>query len=191
MEEKQITVSPEAEEKTNRRLEAGFDWVGSAVTALIAVALIFALLFRVVSVDGASMSYTLTHGDRLLLSSFPYTPQRGDIVVITRDNSSPLIKRVIGVAGDRISIDGETGAVYRNGEKLDEPYIGGMMRDGTTPQNGMTEEITVPKGMIFAMGDNRHDSLDSRMLGCLSLDNVVGKVLFRIAPNPGKVTNGE
>lgn len=179
------------ERKSGKWLAAGFEWVGSAVTALVAVALIFTLLFRVVSVDGASMSYTLTHGDRLVLSSYPYTPERGDIVVITRSNDSPLIKRVIGIAGDTIRIDGETGQVFRNDEVLDEPYILGAVRDGTTPQNGMDEEIIVPEGTVFAMGDNRHDSLDSRMLGCFPLDDVVGKVLLRLAPNPGRIMDGE
>lgn len=178
---------PTRSKQAEKRLASGFDWMGSAVTALVAVTLIFALLFRVVSVDGASMTNTLQHGDRLLLSSMPYTPAYGDVVVITRDNDSPLIKRVIGVAGDRIRIDADTGAVYRNDVLLTEPYI----RDPSTPQNGMTEEVTVPAGHIFAMGDNRHDSLDSRMLGCLPLEDVVGKTFYRLAPNPGKITNGE
>lgn len=180
---------PQPEETANaaeKRLSAGFEWVGSAVTALVAVALIFALLFRVVSVDGASMTNTLQHGDRLLLSSLPYSPEHGDVVVITRSNASPLIKRVIGVAGDTIRID-EEGAVYRNGEQLSEPYIRGT----NTPQNGMDAEITVPEGYIFAMGDNRGDSLDSRILGCFSLRDVVGETFFRLSPNPGKITNGE
>ena len=173
--------------QAEKRLASGFEWVGSAVTALVAVALIFALLFRVVSVDGASMTNTLQHGDRLLLSSMPYTPAYGDVVVITRSDNSPLIKRVIGVAGDRIRIDEATGIVYRNDLPLTEPYI----REPFTPHNGMLEEVTVPEGQVFAMGDNRGDSLDSRMLGCFSLDDVVGKTFYRISPNPGKITNGE
>lgn len=171
----------------SRHLAAAFDWVSTAVMSLTAVAIVFAFLFRVVSVDGMSMSNTLMHGDRLLITTGAYTPHYGDVVVIQRQNDSPLIKRVIGIAGDRIRIDDEAGIVYRNGEPLKEPYV----RDLYTPSNGMNEEIYVPKDSVFAMGDNRSNSLDSRMLGTFSLSDVVGKAMFRIAPHPGPVTNGE
>ncbi len=175
------------ERETSHRMAVVYDWISSAIAALVVVALVFALLFRVVSVDGASMTNTLQHGDRLLLSSVSYSPAYEDIVVITRTQDAPLIKRVIGLAGDRIRIDAATGIVYRNDAPLAEPYV----RGGFTPNNGMTEELTVPEGHIFVLGDNRSDSLDSRILGPLSLENVVGKVMYRIAPNPGSVTIGE
>lgn len=171
----------------SRQLITVFDWVSTAVMSLAAVAIVFAFLFRVVSVDGMSMSNTLMHGDRLLITTGSYTPHYGDVIVIQRQNDSPLIKRVIGTAGDRIRIDDKAGIVYRNGEPLKEPYV----RDLFTPSNGMDEEICVPNGSVFAMGDNRSNSLDSRMLGTFSLSDVVGKAVFRMAPHPGPVTNGE
>ncbi len=164
-----------------------YEWLSSAIVAVVVVAILFSCVLRIVNVSGDSMKNTLQSRDRLVLSNFLYEPEYGDIVVIVRENDTPLIKRVIGLAGDRIRIDEKTGIVYRNDEPLDEPYVLG----GFTPQRGMKQEITVPEGTLFAMGDNRSDSLDSRMLGPLSLDNLVGRVLFRLAPNPGLIRNGE
>ena len=164
-----------------------YEWVSAAVIAAVTVALLFSCVFRIVNVNGDSMCATLSSGDRLVLSNLFYTPDYGDIVVITRTNDTPLIKRVIAVEGDRVRIDKDTGKVYRNDVELEEPYVLG----GFTPQNGMSDEITVPAGTIFVMGDNRRESLDSRILGVQSMDNLVGRVLFRIAPQPGLIENGE
>ncbi len=169
-------------EKEKKRLSRSFDWVSSMIMALLAVVVIFTFLFRVVRVDGDSMTNTLTDGDSMLLSSMFYQLDRGDVVVINRDEE-PLIKRVIAVAGDTIRIDDANGVVYLNGKPLSEPYI----RDGMTPSLGFEGELTVPEDHFFAMGDNRCYSMDSRMLGAFSLDDVMGKVLYRIAPNPVKM----
>ena len=166
-----------------RALSSGFEWVSAAIAALVFVALFFSLAFRIVTVSGDSMKNTLQDGERLLLTGMFYTPEHGDIVVVRRTGDTPLIKRVIGLPGDCIRIDAENGLVYRNGWPLTETYI----RGNRTPTNGMTEEITIPQGMLFVMGDNRSESLDSRMLGPVSMDDLVGKVFFRISPSFGKV----
>lgn len=173
-------------DKEKKALIQGFDWVSSMILALLTVAFIFTFLFRVVQVDGDSMTNTLQHGDSLLLNSMFYTPERGDIVVINYHDEEPLIKRVIAVGGDRIRIDNETGVVYLNDKPLDEPYV----RGGLTPSLGFEEELTVPQGYVFAMGDNRPESKDSRLLGAFSLDEVMGEVICRISPNPGKIDSG-
>ena len=101
----------------------------------------------------------------------------GDIVVIRREDDTPLIKRVIGLPGDKISI--REGQVYRNGELLEEPYT----RDGDTPNNGLDTAYTVPEGGIFVLGDNRRESLDSRILrDHIRMADVVGVVTFRLKP---------
>ena len=162
-------------------LNAAFDWVGAAVVALVIVSIIFTLFCRVVNVSGDSMTNTLANGEKLLLTGAITNPTYGDIVVIRRENDTPLIKRVIGLPGDKIFINDATGIVYRNGEALDEPYI----RDGngSTPSRGMTDAYTVPADGIFVLGDNRRDSLDSRILrDQIKMKNVVGVVTFRLAP---------
>lgn len=157
-----------------------YEWVEIITASLIAIALVFTFLFRLVDVDGTSMETTLHDGERLVLSCLPYTPKRGDIVVVSRGaEGEPLIKRVIGLAGDTISIDAENGTVYLNGEVLEEPYI-----HVTTAPELMQGEVTVPEGMVFVMGDNRSagHSLDSRTFGCVDEDRLVGKAVFRVAP---------
>lgn len=167
--------------------ESCYDWVGAAVIALIAVSLLFTLFFRVVNVSGDSMTNTLQNGEKLLLSSAAGNPKYGDIVVIRRDGATPLIKRVIGLPGDKIFINNSTGEVFRNGEKLDEPYVKG----GYTPSKGLDAVYTVPEGGIFVMGDNRINSLDSRDLReHLTLDDVVGIVTHRLSPFES-LRNGE
>lgn len=183
--ENEKMVSP----KSTAALNVAFDWVGAAVVALVVVSILFTLLCRVVNVSGDSMTDTLVNGEKLLLTGAITNPTYGDIVVIRRENDTPLIKRVIGLPGDKIFINDATGIVYRNGEALDEPYT----RDGTgsTPSRGMVDAYTVPEGGIFVLGDNRRDSLDSRILrDQITMQDVVGVVTFRLAPFQS-LRNGE
>ncbi len=166
-------------EKT-KRYAGLYEWVEIITTALIAITLVFTFLFRLVDVDGTSMETTLHDRERLILSCLPYTPDRGDIVVISRGtDSEPLIKRVIGVAGDTVAIDSTTGEVYLNGKILKEPYI-----EVSTSAELMKGEVTVPEGMVFVMGDNRKagQSLDSRTFGCIEEERLIGKAVYRVSP---------
>jgi signal peptidase I len=87
------------------------------------------------------------------------------------------IKRVIGIAGDHIVVN-EKGEVYRNDQKLDEPYL----NNGTTNQSGVFVDVVVPEGTIFVMGDNRLQSMDSRIFGCIPIDKVNAYVICRVWP---------
>jgi signal peptidase I len=165
--------------QSGNALSSAYDWIGAAVVALVVVSILFSLFFRIVNVSGDSMTNTLQNGEKLVLSGVVTNPDYGDIVVIRRENDTPLIKRVIGLPGDKIFIDDNTGLVYRNGQALDEPYI----RDGFTPSRGLTSAYTVPEGGIFVLGDHRKESLDSRMLrDQISMKDVVGVVTFRLNP---------
>lgn len=154
-----------------------FEWLSSLIAALIAVAVVFCFFFRVVTVDGESMTNTLQHGDNLIMISRFYSLERGDVVVISYDEGEPLIKRIIGMPGDMVDID-EEGRVCVNGAVLDEPYT----RDGVTPTMGAALPYVVPQGHIFAMGDNRAESLDSRMVGPFAISDVLGEAVYRISP---------
>ena len=156
-----------------------YDYVGAIVAAMVMLVLLFTFLFRAAGVHGDSMQPTLQNGDRLVLVSHFYTPSRGDIVVINRYTEEPLIKRVIGVAGDRVYIDETMGFVYINGERLNESYISGF-----TASREMVGEVTVPEGCLFVLGDNRGISKDSRFreIGMVKVTDVVGRAVFRLWP---------
>ncbi len=173
-------MKDEAQKQLNSGIASLYEWVGAVSAALVAVALIFMFLCRVVSVDGTSMNNTLAHGERLLLSRLPYTPAYGDIVVLQLEGrQEPLIKRVIALGGDTIWVDPATGEVHRNGTVLTEAYI-----DVPTAAEQMTEAVVVPEGYVFVMGDNRVSggSLDSRTFGCVPAGDILGKTVFRILP---------
>lgn len=156
-----------------------YEWAEAVTIALLVVVLLFTFLFRLVGVEGTSMMTTLHDGERLILSRLPYTPERGDIVVIDRGGSEePLIKRVIGIAGDTVEVD-ELGGVWLNGEQQKEAYV-----NCPTAQENMIRPVTVPDGYVFVMGDNRAHgcSFDSRYFGCIPQETLIGKAVFRVFP---------
>ena len=161
------------------------------ITLLVAgILLVFSLLFRVVVVSGPSMNNTLVDGDWLLLlcNVLSGDPEKGDIIVASKesfDDGAPIIKRVIATEGQTVDINFELGVVYVDGVALDEPYT-------LTPTNiseGVEFPITVEKGHIFVMGDNRNLSKDSRstQIGQIDCREVLGKAIFLIFP--GKSTD--
>ena len=167
-----------------------FEWYDSLVFALAVIVLFFVFAVRIITVSGVSMQPTLYGGDRVAVQSMLYTPQRGDVVVVDSYSryGDMLVKRVVGVGGDVIDIDFESGIVYRNGEALEEPYVLGP----TTLSYDIQFPITVPQGSVFLLGDNRNGSKDSRSseIGCIDERDLLGKVLWRLTPlsKIGKVT---
>ena len=153
------TAGEEGGERKPDAVSSFYEWIDAAVFSLVVVVLVFTFLCRIVGVDGSSMKTTLMDRDLLILSVLPYTPERGDIVVINRYTKEPLIKRVIGVAGDTVEIDEEQHRVRINGVLLDEPYI---------------HVPTYP--------ENRVASLDSRSIGLIDEGDILGKAVFRILP---------
>ena len=162
-----------------------YEWLEAIAFALSIVVILFTFVFRVVSVSGPSMNPTLTSGDRVILNSLFYKPSNGDIVVITQPNShdnEPLIKRVIAVEGQTIAIDAEKDTVTVDGVVLTENYI--LEEELQRAGDAFEYPITIPKGKVFVMGDNRNDSFDSRAsgLGLVDEDYIMGRAIFRIYP---------
>lgn len=142
--------------------------------ALTAVIRLF--LFTPIIVDGESMMPTLEDRDRMIVNKLSYKigePKRFDIVVFHASEEKDYIKRVIGLPGETIEYNNDT--LYVNGKAMDEPYLDDYKKDliGGT----LTEPFTVkvPEGYVFVMGDNRRYSKDSRHIGPVPINEILGK----------------
>ncbi len=155
------------------------------LTAAVAFVLVFGFVRPFVveayRIPTESMVPTLEVGDRVLANKFVYRftePERRDIVVfdsVDEDDDQTLIKRVVGVAGDEIQVQG--GVLYVNDEAQEEPYL-----NDADQSRGFYGPTVVPEGHIFVMGDNRGNSADSRVFGPLPLENLKAEAFMRFWP---------
>ncbi len=168
------------EKKPFNFLREVYEWSQSIALAVVLALLLNQFVFAMVQVEGSSMMPTLETKERLVVTKLFYEPKAKDIVVVKSHALGKfIIKRVIAVPGDEIDLRAETGDVLVNGEVLDEPYILEKMRSIGTLYN---YPITVPENYIFVMGDNRNNSQDSRNLGLIPFEDVVGRASLRVAP---------
>ena len=172
------------EEKGSFKLDLYF-WMQALAMALIFLILTFTLLGRVIRVEGSSMLPTLHENDLMLLQSVAYTPKQGDVVVLRKASlmSVPIVKRVIAVGGQHVTVDYVNHCVYVDGVALDEPYINELMRDPLSPFLTVLD-VDVPEGSIYVMGDNRNHSSDSRdeRLGTVDTRYVLGRAFWVLVP---------
>lgn len=194
--------TPEAVDR--RRLAIGGRWRSAASTILTIVAaaaialFIAAFIVQSYQVDGQSMETTLQNNDRLIVDKVPrtwaritshdYVPKRGSIIVFNQSGISAtggekqLIKRVIGLPGERVVVGGGSITIYNsqnpsgfNPDKL------GIYSIAATDTAGEVD-LTLGPHEIFVCGDNRSNSEDSRYFGPVNVHNVVGKLVLRILP---------
>jgi signal peptidase I len=174
--------------RERRRRRATKKRGGGVLEFLIILLVSFALVFGFVRpfvveafyIPSESMVPTLKVGDRVLVNKFIYRftePKRGDIVVFksVEGGDEDLIKRVVGVPGDKISV--RNGRLFVNGEPQREPYV-----NKKYPDRSFSAPTTVPKGHIFVMGDNRTNSQDSRVFGPVPKRNIEGEAFLRFWP---------
>ena len=163
------------------RLSSGFGvWLRDLVISLAISAFIIIFLYQPVKVEGTSMMPSLVDQERIFVNKFVYRLEpieRGDIVVFRYpyDPSKSYIKRVIGMAGDRIRIN--SGQVYVNGEALDESYVPPEYTDSRS-----SPEAVVPANSYFVLGDHRSMSDDSRNFGPVNQSFIYGKAVFGYWP---------
>src|SRR5579863_2121529 len=155
-------------------------WLRDLVISLAISGFIIIFVYQPVKVEGTSMMPSLEDQERIFVNKFVYRLEpieRGDIVVFRypRDPSKSYIKRVIGMAGDKIRIDG--GQVYVNGQALDESYVPLEYTDSRS-----YPETVVPAQSYFVLGDHRSMSNDSRDFGSVNQSFIYGKAVFGYWP---------
>ena len=163
------------------------EWMKSIAGAIILVLIIRAFFFAPIMVDGESMEPTLKDEDRMIVTKIG-EPERFDIVVFHAPDGRDYIKRVIGLPGDRI--EHQNDILYVNGKAYDEPYLEsfreqisqGTLTESFTLEETAVGEETVPEGHLFVLGDNRRNSIDSREIGAVPFEEVVGTTNFVFYP---------
>ena len=215
------TAPPKAQqaptaEKPEKPKETTPEFIASMAIVIVTGLFIITFALQAFEIPSSSMENTLLIGDhvfvdRMMLAPItkwidkliPYRdPRHGDIFVFISPAQPGLyvVKRVMGIPGDRIHL--QDGVVYRNGERLEEPYVvrkgdydsyrdnfpTGPARDSgcegcqewqlKLPSYVQNGDLVVPPGSVFAMGDNRDVSLDSRYWGFVPRENVIGRPMF-------------
>ena len=204
-------------DKEEQPRETTVEFLASLAAVLVTGLFIITFIVQAFEIPSSSMENTLLIGDHVFVNRVQFSPRtgwvgpvvpyrqikRGDIVVFLSPAQPGLyvVKRVIGIPGDRIHL--RDGAVYRNGQKLDEPYVLHTSGDYVPyrdnfpavpptdfnsnvtpawqedlPQHIEGDDIVIPPNGYFGMGDNRDVSLDSRYWGFIPQENVIGRPMF-------------
>ncbi|WP_099355681.1 signal peptidase I [Fredinandcohnia onubensis] len=164
-----------------------WEWIKALFIALLIAFIIRVFFFTPAIVEGASMQPTLQDQNRMIVTKIG-EPKRFDVVVFHATEEKDYIKRVIGLPGDRIEYKDDT--LYINGKPYDEPYldnskeelIDGPLTNSFTLRETPVGSDVVPEGHLFVMGDNRRNSMDSRHIGAIPIDSVVGTTNLVVWP---------
>lgn len=193
-------IVPEEPKKKKSLLRESLSTIGILGMALLVAIGLITFVFQSYQVDGPSMETTLQNQDRLIvwkvqrtwarITHNDYIPGRGDVIVFVerglaqygQDNSKQLIKRVIGLPGERVVVRDGSITVYN------KEHPEGFNPDKTLPYGenipytSGNVDVLLGNDEIFVCGDNRPDSLDSRIFGPIKPDQIVGKLMIRVFP---------
>jgi signal peptidase I len=180
-----LKYTPEPEKKPVAFKDHVIDFFQTLVVFAAIGTAIYWLVAQPHKVSGSSMFPNFKDGDYIITDKISYRlgdPKRGDVVVFKnpKDETQDFIKRIIGVPGDRVKVEG--GKVYLNGELLKEPYLADTLLTNSGSFATEGREITVEPGRYLTFGDNRQASSDSREWGFVTRGEFIGKVFFRYWP---------
>lgn len=136
--------------------------------------LVFGVFIGISSVRGNSMEPTMENGDVVLFSRLG-EKKKGDLVILHKEKSVHLIKRIVATAGDTVDIDNKSGELLINGVRTQEDYI---YVQTYQMKNGIEFPLVLKENEVFVLGDNRAISLDSRELGPIDINLIDGKVIL-------------
>lgn len=197
----------ESKQPRRHRARDTFSTIGVLLLAPLIAILLTAYVFQSYQVDGPSMQNTLHNNDRLIVWKLPrtwarvtghqYVPDRGDIIIFTESGLSnygdtqdtkQLVKRVIGLPGDHVVVANGVITIYnkQHPKGFDPDKTLPYGKDNAIPATNNDVNVTLGPNQLFVCGDNRGDSLDSRIFGPIQTSQVIGKLVARIYPNTEK-----
>lgn len=177
-----------ARDKENKKKNEWLDWIKALLLAFGLAFLVRMFLFAPIIVEGPSMFPTLHDRDQMIVNKLSYTigePERFDIVVFHAPTQKDFIKRIIALPGEHVAVEDNT--LYINGEEVEEPFLN-EQKENLQSYQTLTNDFTleqlpgnydiVPEGHVFVLGDNRSNSTDSRMIGVVPMEELVGEASF-------------
>lgn len=158
-----------------------WEWIKALVIAGVLVIIIRWFLFSPFIVSGDSMRPNFFDGERLIVNKIVYdirSPKRGEVIVFHAPEGKDYIKRVIALPGETVKVTGDK--VFINGQEIDQPFIKEAIEQANKEGKAYNtspnfSETKVPDGEVFAMGDNRPNSKDSRIIGPVPYNKIVGR----------------
>lgn len=172
-------------ELLKRAINAFFDFLQGIVVFMSVLVMVYLFIISPQEINGASMDPTFHNGELILTNKIAYKfgdPKPGEVIIFKSPKNKEIdyIKRIIGLPGDTVKL--ENSKFYINNIPLEEAYIAPdvITQAGSYLHEG--EEITVPEGYVFVVGDNRPHSSDSREFGPIPFEDIIGKALVRYWP---------
>jgi signal peptidase I len=164
-----------------------WEWAKTFLIAIVLAFVVRAFLMTPIEVKGASMEPTLYSQERMFVTKIG-EPKRFDIIVFHATEEKDYIKRVIGLPGDRVEYKDDV--LYINGKPYEEPYLdkskklitSGLLTGSFTLGETPVGSDVVPEGHVFVLGDNRRVSKDSRHIGAVPIENIIGTTKFVYYP---------